>query len=99
MLRAITVRISYIGIAAALFLAGYVAGGYQVTGPAEAQDRFGTEGVRQDWQAGFGFAIPAQGAALIRGQEGHSYLVTADGKVQELSIGEGPRTPTPLRPR
>jgi hypothetical protein len=99
MLRAITVRISYLGVAAALFLVGYLAGGYQVTGPAEAQDRFNAEGIRQDWQTGFGFAIPAEGAALVRGQEGRSYLVTADGKVQELSIGEGARTPTPLRPR
>ncbi|NIL97344.1 MAG: hypothetical protein GTO53_07080 [Planctomycetales bacterium] len=99
MWQQIAQRISYLALTAALFLAGYLAGGYQATRPAEAQDRFGDEGIRQQWQAGFGFAIPAQGAALIRGQEGRSYLVTIDGKVEELSIGEGVRTPTPLRPR
>ncbi|HUS39924.1 MAG TPA: hypothetical protein VMX74_10765, partial [Pirellulales bacterium] len=64
--------------------------------------RFGNidvEGVEKQWATGFGFAIPAEGGALVRGEEGRAYVVTADGKVSELSIGDGPRTPTPLRPK
>ncbi|NIP87422.1 MAG: hypothetical protein GTO03_18465 [Planctomycetales bacterium] len=99
MLREFQVRTGDLLLAAVLLGAGYAAGTYEGARPATAQDRFGEEGVRQEWRADFGFAIPAAGAALVRGQEGRAYLVTAEGKVAELSIGEGVRTPTPLRPR
>ena len=99
MWRAVSVRAGYFGLAAALFLAGFLAGQSTSRHHAEAQERFRNQGVRQQWQTQFGFAIPANGAAFVRGEDARAYLVKADGTVEQLSVGDGPRTSTPLRPQ
>ena len=112
MLRLIRNRAGYLVTGTALFLAGFVIGEQYRPQTAEAQAPRGfgdnrdirpfrdgnLEGVQQRWAGAFGFAIPAEGGAIVRGQEGRAYLVTAEGEVSELDIGNKPRTPTPLRP-
>jgi hypothetical protein len=73
---------------------GYLAGSLHGPSSAAAQS-----GIREKWEASFGFAIPADGAAVVRDSDGRGYLVRPDGEVFELSIGDQRRTPTPLRPQ
>jgi hypothetical protein len=84
---------AWLFLAALVLAVGYLAGSLRGPSPAAAQNA-----VREKWEASFGFAIPADGAALVRHEDGRAYLVRPDGEVLDVSIGDR-RTPTPLRPQ
>ena len=98
-------RPMYLLMAALLFGAGFLLGRHLELPRTDAQlpparlrpgdgQRLAVTG-----DARFGCTIPAEGAAIIRHDDGRAYLVTPDGEVEQLSVGDGPRDTTPLRPR
>ena len=83
--------LSVLLVGGAIFAAGLLAGSLSSPGTALAQHgRGGTEGAGA---ASFGFGVPAQGFAVVKGADGGGYVVSAHGEATRVLVSVNPGAP------
>jgi hypothetical protein len=74
----------------AVFAAGFILGSVSASHPAGAQQVHHGPAAAQ---TGFGFAVPAQGFALVKGEDGGAYVIDGRAEATRVLIAINPSAP------
>ncbi len=80
--------LSVLLVGGAIFAAGFLAG--SLSSPASALAQHGRGATQAAGAASFGFGVPAQGFAVVKGADGGGYIVNGNGEAMRVLVAINP---------